>query len=125
MVAKQLEATTFLIRDKGFAPKTFGIHATRLVCRGHIRHHIQRVFLPFRPATEEHHRPIRCFRDAHIAPLGESPWLDTGSHGLTTEAVPVPPDGDVASRPDVVGPAILLPEVLAPGAIALAIAAPH
>src|SRR2546426_11391649 len=106
-------------------PKTFGIQATRLVCRGHIRHQIQRVFIPFRPATEEHHRPIRCFRHAHIAQLDEGPWLDTGSHGLTTEAVPVPPDGDVASRPDDVGPAILLHGVLERGAIELAIAQQH
>src|SRR2546428_12775970 len=108
MELMQREAATFLIREKGFDPKTFGIQATRLVCRGHIRHQIQRVFLPFRPATEEPHRPIRGFRHAHIAPLDEGPWLDPGSHGLTTEAVPVPPEGDVASRPDDEGPAILL-----------------
>src|SRR5919108_1718259 len=33
----EMEATTFLVREKGFDPKPFGIHAICLVCRGQIR----------------------------------------------------------------------------------------
>src|SRR5436309_7921730 len=94
----EMEATTFLIGKKGLDPEAFGIQATRLVCRGHIRAQMERLFLPFGPATEEPHRAIGGCRDAHIRALDQGPRLDTGHHGLASEALPVPPHGDVTPR---------------------------
>src|SRR5712691_7153572 len=54
----QMESTTFLVREKGLDPKAFRIQATCLVCRGYIREQIERVFIPFCPATEKHNRAI-------------------------------------------------------------------
>ena len=117
------ETTPFChLRLDYFDPKPFRIHATCLVCGGHIRAQIKRVFVPFRPTTEEHNRPILGFRHAHIAQLDEGSRLDTGAHGCTPEALPGPQDGDVAARPDHVGPAIGLQRMLERGAIELAIA---
>ena len=105
--------------------KTFRIQATRLLCRRDIRHQIQRALIPFRPATEQHNRPIGGCRHAHIAQLDEGPRLDTGSHRLTTEAVPVPHDGDVAPCADDVGPAMRLHGMLEPCPIKFAIPQQH
>jgi len=53
-----MEAATFLVCKKGCDPQTCGLQVTRRICRGPIRHHIQRVLLPFRPTTEPHNRPV-------------------------------------------------------------------
>ena len=118
----QMETTTFLVREKGLDPEAFGVQATRLVCRGHIREQMERFFLPFGPATQEHHRAIGGCRYAHIGERDQRPWCDTGGHRLAPEVLPIPQDRDVASRPDHVGPAIGLHGVLERGAIELAIA---
>ncbi len=95
----QMEAATCLVREKGFNPKPFRIQVTRLVCRGHIREQIQRVFIPFGPATEEPERTIGFFRYAHIPQRDQGPWLDARGHGLAPEVLAIPRDGDVAPRP--------------------------
>ena len=71
-----MEATTFLVREKGFNSKTFRIQATCLVCRGHIRDQMERLLIPFGPATEEHHRAIGGFRYAHICERDQGPRLE-------------------------------------------------
>src|SRR6266851_2249669 len=91
----QMESTTFLVREKGPDPKAFRIQATCLVCRGYIREQIERVFLPFCPATEKHNRAIGVFRHADIRSRDEGPWLDTGCHGVATAALAVPHDDDI------------------------------
>src|SRR4030095_6371242 len=118
----EMEATTFLIRKKGLDPEACRIQATRLVCRGHIRDQRERLFISFGPATEEPRRAIGGFRHASICELDESPRLETGRHGLTPKALPVPPHSAVALRADHVGPMIVLQGVLQRRAIALAIA---
>jgi hypothetical protein len=105
--------------------KSFGIVITRLFCRGHIREQMERLFIPFRPATEEHHRPIGFLRHADIRQFDQGPRLDTGGHGLAPEGLAVPHHGDVASCPDHIGPIIVLHGVLERGAIELAIAQQH
>src|SRR5712691_4203887 len=107
----QMESTTFLVREKGLDPKAFRIQATCLVCRGYIREQIERVFIPFCPATEKHNRAIGVFRHADIRSRDEGPWLDTGCHGVATEALAVPHDDDITPRPDYIGPVILLHRV--------------
>ena len=121
----EMKASTFLIREKRFDAKAFGIATTRLFCGGQIREQMERLFIPFRPATEEHHRPIGFLRHADIRQLDEGPRLDTGGHGLAPEGLPVPQHGDVASRPHHIGPMIVLHGLLERGAIALAIAQQH
>src|SRR5215216_2348270 len=98
MRSMQMEAATFLVRKKGLDSEAFRIQATRLVCRGHIRDQMERLFISFGPATEEHHRAIGGFRHAYICELDESPRLDTGRHGLAPKALPVPQYSDVAPR---------------------------
>jgi hypothetical protein len=45
----QMEPTTFLVREKGLDPKAFGVQATRLVCRGHVREQMER------PLSQQRH----------------------------------------------------------------------
>jgi len=106
-------------------PQTCGLQVTRRICRGPIRHHIQRVLLPFRPTTEPHNRPVGSFRHADIPQRDAGPWLETGCHGLASAAVPVPHDGDVAPCTDDGGPALCLDHVLATGPIKRAIPQHH
>src|SRR5262249_44092377 len=116
-----MEATTFLVGENGLNSEAFRIQVTCLVCRGHIRDEMERLLIPFGPATEEHHRAIGGFCHAHICELDQGPRLDTGRHGLAPEALPVPQHGDVAPCSDYIGPMIALYGVLECGAIELAI----
>src|SRR4029453_13852536 len=100
----EMEATTFLIRKKGLDPEAFGIQATRLVCRGHIRDQMERRFIPCGPTTKEHHRAVGGFRYAHLRECDQGPRLATGRHGLAAEVLPIPHPGDVTPRSDHVGP---------------------
>jgi hypothetical protein len=108
MGAMQMEAATFLVREKRCKPKPLGLHATRLICCGPMRHQIPRVFLACCPATEEHNRPIGGFGHACIPERAQGARLATGCHRLAPAALAVPHDRDVAARPDDVRPAILL-----------------
>jgi hypothetical protein len=62
----EMESSTFLIREKRFNAKSFGIETTRFFCRSHIRDQMERIFLSFCPATYEHHRAIGLLRHADI-----------------------------------------------------------
>src|SRR5262245_10172292 len=121
----KMEATTFLIRKKGLNPEAFGIQTTCLVCRGYIRKQMERLLIAYGQATEEHHRAICCFRDVHIRERDQGPRLDTGRHGLTSEALPIPQHSDVTPCSDHVGPMSLLQGVLKLGAIKLTMAQQH
>lgn len=118
----QMEATPCLVREQRFNPKTLGLHATRRVCCGHSRHHIQWSFRAFGPATEEQKRAIGGFGHAGIPQRAEGARLDTGRPRLAPEALAVPRDGTVAARPDAVSPVIPLEGVRERRAIALAVA---
>jgi hypothetical protein len=117
-----MKAATVLVREKRFDAEALRIQATCLVCRSHIGDQIERGFLPFGPATEEHHRALGLFGHADIPSLDEGPRLDTGADGLASEALAVPHDGAVTPRPDHGGPAIRLYGVLEPRPIKCAIA---
>src|SRR5712691_3098865 len=54
----QMEAPTFLIREKRLDPKSLGIHATRFLCGSHIGDQRERLLISLCPATEQHNRTI-------------------------------------------------------------------
>src|SRR5215470_5867050 len=91
----QMEAATFLVREKGFNPKALGIHPTRLFSNGHIGDQIQWVLIAFGPTTDEHNRPIRGLCKAHLREGDQSAWLETGPQGIEAKRLALPRRGHV------------------------------
>src|SRR5262249_20440331 len=56
----QMKTSTFLVREKGFDPKSLGVQATRLLGCVHIRDQIQGRFTSLCPTTDEQNRTILC-----------------------------------------------------------------
>jgi hypothetical protein len=72
-----MEPTTFLVREKGLNPKAFGLYLTCLFRDRHIGHQIQRVFLAFRPTTDDHNGSIRRLCKARLRAGNEQARLET------------------------------------------------
>jgi len=82
----QKETATFLVREKSFNAKAFGIQPTRLLGGSQVGHQIQRVFIAFGPTTDEHHRTIRFLGKEHLRAVDKRARLDTPSHGIEAKA---------------------------------------
>ena len=54
----QMEASAFLVREKGFDAESFGIKVAGNLGSIHIRDQIQRRFAPFTPTTDDHNGTI-------------------------------------------------------------------
>src|SRR5438309_11044177 len=94
-----MKAATFLVREKGFSPKSLGVQATRLLGCVHIRDHIQGLFTSLCPTTDEHNGTIRFARKPHRRSRDEGAWLATCPQGVETNGLAVPPRRPVATRP--------------------------
>src|SRR5437764_10387437 len=122
----QMEAATFLVREKGLDPEAFGIQATRLLSCVHIADHIQRLFLPFGPTTEEEDWPICVTCHGRLRELDERPWLATRPYGLQAKGCAIPQGRHVTPRAAHRPPPCLVQRGLEVGPIALPIAQyPH
>src|SRR2546430_13229958 len=70
----QMKASTFLVREKGFYPKSLCVQATRLLGCVHIRDHIEGRFTSLCPTTDEHNGTIRFARKPHLRSRDEGAW---------------------------------------------------
>src|SRR2546425_10648171 len=118
----QMKAATFLVREKGFYPKSLCVQATRLLGCVHIRDQIQGRFTSLCPTTDEHNGTIRFARKPHLRSRDEGAWLATRPQGVETKGLAVPPRRPVATRPAHIRPAFALYRVLQAGPIKCALA---
>src|SRR5438034_7128591 len=118
----QMKASAFLVREKGFYPKSLGVQATRLLGCVHIRDQIQGRFTSLCPTTDEHNGTIRFAREPHLSQRDEGAWLATRPQGVEPKGLAVPPCRPVAPRPAHIRPACALDRVLQAGPIKFAIA---
>src|SRR3954451_19538137 len=117
----QMEPATFLVREKGFNPKAFGIQPTRLFSDTHIADQIQRVMIALRPTTDEHNRPIRGLCKVDIREGYQRARLDTRPQGIEAKGLALPRGRHMTPGATPIRPTRLCQRVLQPGAIKCAI----
>ena len=120
-----MEASTFLVCEKGLDAESLFIQATGLLCCGQIADQIQRLLIPFGPTTQQQDWPICLACDVDLLSLDQPTRLETRASGIEAEGLALPRRHRARGRAARVGPARLLQCLLQPRPIEFSIAQQH
>jgi hypothetical protein len=118
-----MQGSTFLVREKGCAPKSLCVQATRRLGCVHMRDQLQGLFPSLCPPTAAHKGTRLCARQPHLRSRDEGAWRAPRPHGVEPTGLAVPPRRPVAPRPAPRRPACALSRLLQAGPSTCAIAA--